>query len=39
MPLIRFDLVEGRTDAELKTLLDAAHRAMLAAFKEVELGA
>ena len=36
MPLIRFDLVEGRTDAELKTLLDAAHRAMLAAFKVPE---
>jgi phenylpyruvate tautomerase PptA (4-oxalocrotonate tautomerase family) len=33
MPLIRFDLIEGRNDAELKTLLDAAHRAMLAAFK------
>jgi len=36
MPLIRFDLVEGLTDAELKTLLDAAHRAMLAAFKVPE---
>ncbi|MEQ1715445.1 MAG: tautomerase family protein [Hyphomicrobium sp.] len=33
MPLLRFDLIEGRSDAELKTLLDAAHRAMLAAFK------
>jgi len=33
MPLIRFDLLEGRTDAELKTLLDAAHEAMLEAFK------
>lgn len=32
MPLLRFDLVEGRTDAELRALLDAAHRAMLAAF-------
>lgn len=32
MPLLRFDLIEGRTDAELKVLLDAAHRAMLAAF-------
>ena len=32
MPLLRFDLIEGRTDAELKALLDAAHRAMLAAF-------
>ena len=36
MPLLRFDLIEGRTDAELKTLLDAAHRAMLAAFKVPE---
>jgi hypothetical protein len=33
MPLLRFDLIEGRTDAELQALLDAAHRAMLAAFK------
>ncbi len=32
MPLLRFDLIEGRSDDELKTLLDAAHRAMLAAF-------
>jgi len=36
MPVIRFDLIEGRTDAELKTLLDSAHRAMLAAFKVPE---
>ena len=33
MPLLRFDLIEGRSDAELQALLDAAHRAMLAAFK------
>jgi hypothetical protein len=33
MPLLRFDLIEGRSDAEMKALLDAAHRAMLAAFK------
>ena len=33
MPLLRFDLVEGRTDAELKTLLDAAHEAMLEAME------
>ena len=33
MPLLRFDLVEGRTDDELKTLLDAAHEAMLEALK------
>lgn len=33
MPLLRFDLIEGRSADELKALLDAAHRAMLAAFK------
>jgi hypothetical protein len=33
MPLLRFDLIEGRSAGELKALLDAAHRAMLAAFK------
>ncbi|MFL1874267.1 tautomerase family protein [Hansschlegelia beijingensis] len=32
MPLLRFDLIEGRTEAEIETLLDAAHRAMLEAF-------
>lgn len=36
MPLLRFDLIEGRSDAELKALLDAAHRAVLAAFKVPE---
>ncbi len=36
MPLLRFDLIEGRTGAELKALLDSAHRAMLAAFKVPE---
>jgi hypothetical protein len=36
MPLLRFDLIEGRSDAELKVLLDAAHAAMLAAFKVPE---
>ena len=36
MPLLRFDLIEGRSEAELKALLDAAHRAMLAAFKVPE---
>jgi phenylpyruvate tautomerase PptA (4-oxalocrotonate tautomerase family) len=36
MPLLRFDLIEGRTNAELQALLDAAHRAMLAAFKVPE---
>lgn len=32
MPLIRIDVIEGRSEAEIRTLLDAAHRAMLAAF-------
>lgn len=32
MPLLYFNVLEGRTDAELKAMLDAAHRAMLAAF-------
>lgn len=36
MPLLRIDLYKGRTDAEKKTLLDALHRAMLAAFKVPE---
>jgi phenylpyruvate tautomerase PptA (4-oxalocrotonate tautomerase family) len=36
MPLLRFDLIEGRTDDEIQTLLDAAHQAMLAAFKVPE---
>ncbi|MDB6142316.1 MAG: tautomerase family protein [Pseudomonas sp.] len=32
MPLIRIDMIEGRSDAEVKTLLDAAHRAVVDAF-------
>ena len=36
MPLLYFNVLEGRTDGELKTMLDAAHRAMLAAFKVPE---
>jgi phenylpyruvate tautomerase PptA (4-oxalocrotonate tautomerase family) len=32
MPLLKFDLIEGRSESELKALLGAAHRAMLAAF-------
>ena len=32
MPLIRIDVIEGRSEAEIKALLNAAHRAMLAAF-------
>ena len=33
MPLLHFHMLEGRTDAEIKTLLDAAHEAMLEAYK------
>lgn len=36
MPLLRFDLYEGRTDAELKALLDSVHRSMVVAFKVPE---
>ena len=33
MPLMRFDVLQGRSKDELTALLDAAHRAMLTAFK------
>ena len=36
MPLLRIDVLEGRSKAELKELLDAIHCAMLAAFKVPE---
>jgi Tautomerase enzyme len=36
MPLLRFDIIEGRSESELKALLDAAHRAVIAAFKVPE---
>ena len=32
MPLLRFDVITGRNEAELTGLLDATHEAMLAAF-------
>jgi hypothetical protein len=32
MPLVRFEVVEGRNENEIKSLLDATHRAMLSAF-------
>jgi hypothetical protein len=32
MPLLRFDILEGRTDEEIGQLLDAAHAAMVEAF-------
>ena len=36
MPLLRIDVIEGRSEEELKKLLDAIHCAMLAAFKVPE---
>jgi phenylpyruvate tautomerase PptA (4-oxalocrotonate tautomerase family) len=36
MPLLRIDLIEGRSEEELKKLLDAIHCAMLAAFNVPE---
>ena len=36
MPLLRVDVIEGRSEAELKELLDAIHGATLAAFKVPE---
>ena len=32
MPLIKFDIMEGRSKQQIRGMLDAAHRAMLAAF-------
>lgn len=36
MPLLQFDVIQGRSELEMRTLLDAAHRAVLAAFKVPE---
>ncbi|EXU75524.1 tautomerase family protein [Erwinia mallotivora] len=36
MPLLQFDVIEGRSPSELKILLDAAHRAVLTAFNVPE---
>jgi phenylpyruvate tautomerase PptA (4-oxalocrotonate tautomerase family) len=36
MPLLKIDLIEGRSEEELKKLLDAIHGAMLAAFNVPE---
>ena len=36
MPLLRVDVIEGRSQAEVRELLDAIHCAMLAAFKVPE---
>ncbi|EOZ9299967.1 tautomerase family protein [Enterobacter hormaechei] len=32
MPLLKFDVLKGRTEEELRSLLDAAHEAMVEAF-------
>jgi hypothetical protein len=36
VPLIRIDAIAGRTPGDVQKLLDAAHRAMVAAFKVPE---
>ncbi len=36
MPLLRFDIYQGRSDQELRTLLDTAHRVMVETFKVPE---
>ena len=36
MPLMRFDIIEGRSQEQVKKLLDAAHRAMVRAFEVPE---
>ncbi len=36
MPLLRFDLYQGRSGEQLTTLLDTAHRVMVEAFKVPE---
>lgn len=33
MPLLKFDVFEGRSDEQLRALLDAAHEAMVQAFQ------
>jgi hypothetical protein len=33
MPLMRFDLIEGRSDSDLRTSLDVSYEAMVAAFQ------
>lgn len=33
MPLLKFDLIQGRSEEQLKTLLDTAHEAMVQAFQ------
>ncbi|WP_454743526.1 tautomerase family protein [Cupriavidus necator] len=33
MPLLKFDIIRGRSDEEIRQLLDAAHEAMVEAFE------
>jgi malonate semialdehyde decarboxylase len=33
MPLLKFDLIQGRNDAQLEALLEVAHQAMVQAFE------
>lgn len=33
MPLLKFDIIQGRSDAQLKALLDGTHQAMVEAFE------
>ncbi|WP_280542432.1 tautomerase family protein [Chromohalobacter sp. 11-W] len=36
MPLVKFDVVEGRTESELRMLLDTAHQAVIESFQVPE---
>lgn len=36
MPLLQFDVIEGRSESEIKTMLDATHAVVLEAFKVPE---
>ncbi len=36
MPLLQFDMIEGRSENEIQTLLDTAHQVVLDAFKVPE---
>lgn len=36
MPLLKFHILRGRSEAEINALLDAAHEAMLEAFRVPE---
>ncbi len=36
MPLLQFDVIEGRSESELKVMLDTAHAVVLEAFKVPE---